>query len=60
MLVGTWYLFPEQQTPPPSPHSWARAELLQATLSKNPLEELEYLSQSTEESKMQYLDAVSK
>ena len=43
MLVGTWYLFPEQQPPPASPHSWAPLGLLPATLSKNPLEEMEYL-----------------
>ena len=44
MLVGTWYLFPEQQPPPTSPPSWAPEGLLPATLSKKPLEELEYLS----------------
>ena len=30
------------------------------TVGKNPLEEMEYLSQSTKQSKMQYLGAVSK
>ena len=34
--------------------------ILFTTVSKNPLEEMEYPSQSTKESEMQYLCAVSK
>ena len=34
--------------------------IISTTVGKNPLEEMEYPSQSTEESKTQYLDAVSK
>ena len=41
---GNWYLFPRQQLPPTSPHSWAPSGLLPSTVSKNPLEEMEYLS----------------
>ena len=34
--------------------------ILYTTVDKNPLEEMEYHSESTKESKMQYLGAVSK
>ena len=34
--------------------------IISTTVGKNPLEETEWLSWSTKESKMQYLDAVSK
>ena len=34
--------------------------ILSTTMGKNPLEEMEQPSQSTKESEMQYLDAISK
>ena len=34
--------------------------IVSTTVGKNPLEEMEYPSLSTEESEMQYLDAISK
>ena len=34
--------------------------IISTTVGKNPLEEMEQLSQSTKESEMQYLDAISK
>ena len=34
--------------------------IISTTVGKNPLEEVEYPSQSTKESEMQYLDAISK
>ena len=34
--------------------------IISTTVGKNPLEEMEYLSFSTEESEMQYLDTISK
>ena len=34
--------------------------IISTTVGKNPLEEMEWSSRSTKESKMQYLDAISK
>ena len=34
--------------------------IISTTVDRNPLEELEQLSESTKDSKMQYLDAISK
>ena len=34
--------------------------IISTTVGKNPLEDMEWLSKSTKESEMQYLDAISK